>query len=171
MTKSHRAAPGLIEQIRAPRIHYAFVCFDKHGKVKWEADFYNLVTTQGKNYLLQTGAATAIAKYCGLIDGATAPTLAAADTLAAHAGWTEITGYSNAARPTLAWAAASGGSIATSAAVAFNINATGTIAGAFTADNATIGGTTGNLYSEGTFSANKTVASGDTLNVSLTFSV
>lgn len=162
----------MVHHVSAPRIHYAFRCFDKNGQLKWEEDFWNLVTTQGKNYILGTGAASAIAKYMGLIDGGTAPTLAAADTLAAHAGWTENQGYSNAARPTIGWAAASGGSMATSAALVFNINATGTIAGAFSADNSTKGGTTGNLYSEGTFTGgNKSVASGDTLNVNLTLSV
>lgn len=160
------------EHVSAPRIRYEFKCFDKNGNLKWKDGFTNLVTTQGKNYILATGAATAIAKYMGLVDGGTTPTLAAADTLASHVGWTENTGYSQAARPTIGWGSASAGSVATSAAVAFSVTASGTIAGAFSADNSTKGGTTGNLYSEGTFSGgNKSVANGDTLNVSLTLSV
>lgn len=161
-----------VEHADAPRITYHFECRDKDGNLKWADSFTNLVTTQGKNYILGTGAASAIAKYLGLVDGGSAPTFAAADVLSSHAGWTENTGYSNAARITISWAAASAGSMATSAAATFNINATGTIAGAFSADNSTKGGTTGNLYSEGSFTGgNKSVASGDTLNVSLTFSV
>lgn len=160
------------EHARAPRIRYEFECYDKDGNLKWKDGFTNLVTTQGKDYILATGAASAIAKFLGLVDGAAAPTFAAADTLASHAGWTENTAYSNAARPTIGWAAPSAGSMSTSAAVAFNINATATIAGAFSADNSTKGGTAGNLYSEGAFSGgNKSVASGDTVNVSLTLSV
>jgi hypothetical protein len=159
------------ESARAPRIRYALECRDRDGVLKWRDGFENLVTTQGQDYLLATGAASAIAKYMGLINGSSAPTLSAADTLASHAGWTEITGYSQTTRPAISWGAASGGSMASSAAVQFSITASATIAGAFTADNDTIGGTTGNLYSEGTFSGgNKAVASGDTLNVSVTLS-
>jgi hypothetical protein len=159
-------------EVPVPHLIYAFRCFDEKGELVWTRQFRNLVTTQGLNYILATGAVTAIAKYVGLVDGATAPTFAAGDTLASHAGWTENTGYSQTARPTISWGSPSGGSVASSAAATFSITASGTIAGAFTADNSAIGGTTGNLYSEGAFSAgNAPVAAGYTLDVSLTMSV
>lgn len=170
-----RSGQGVIERISAPRFFYKFECYDKHGRLKWRDSFWNLVTTGGKNDLLDkyfAGSAYTAAWYLGLVDGGTAPTFAAADTMASHAGWSENVSYSNSARPTIAFSAASGGSKSTSAALAFNINATATIAGAFSTTVSTKSGTTGILYSEGSFTGgNKAVANGDTLNVSLTLSV
>lgn len=139
-------------------------------EVAWRDSFVNLVVTAGKNDILShefTASAYTAAWYMGLVDGASAPTFAAADTMGSHSGWTENQSYSNSARPTLAFAAASGGSIALSSAAVFDINATATIAGGFFTTVSTKGGTTGTLYSVGTFTGgNKAVASGDTLNVS-----
>jgi hypothetical protein len=80
--------------------------------------------------------------------------------------------YSNATRPTPSWNAASGTARSTTA-TAFNINGTGgTIAGAFLTSNSTKSGTTGILYSAGNFTGgDKTVASGDTLNVTYTANI
>lgn len=140
---------------------------------KWVDEAFNLVTTVGKNDLLDkflAGSAYTAAWYLGLVDGGSAPTYAAGDTSASHAGWTENTGYSNANRPTPSWGAAAAGSKA-STATAFNINATGTIAGAFLISVSTKGGTTGILYSCGSFSGgNRSVVNGDTLNVTYTAS-
>jgi hypothetical protein len=108
----------------------------------------------------------------GLVDGASAPTYAAADTMAAHAGWTENQGYSNATRPTPAFSSAVAGTKATSTGMVFNINATGTIAGAFMNTNNVKGGTTGTLYSVGNFTGgNKSVANGETLTVTYSASL
>lgn len=141
-------------------------------EVAWGESFVNLVVTAGKNDILShefTGSAYTAAWYLGLVDGASTPTFAAADTLASHAGWTENTSYSQSARPTLAFAAASGGSIALSSAAQFSINAAATIAGGFFATNSTKGGTTGTLYSAGAFTGgNKTAGNGDTINCSAT---
>jgi hypothetical protein len=142
---------------------------------KWADGYRNLVVTVGRNHLLDTyfsGSAYTASWFLGLVNGASAPTYNAADTMASNAGWDEIAPYSNANRPTLAFAAASAGSKATSAAAVFNINATATIAGGFTVTNNTVLGTTGILYSAGNFTGgNRAVQSGDTLNVSLTLSV
>lgn len=92
--------------------------------------------------------------------------------MASHAGWTESAAYSNATRPSLAFSAASAGSKATSAAAAFNINATDTIKGAATTTVNTKSGTTGILYSAGLFTGgDRAVANGDTLSVSGTWSL
>ena len=107
----------------------------------------------------------------GLVDGASTPTYAAGDTLASHAGWTESTDYSGSNRATVAWNAASAGSKA-STATSFSINATATIAGALLTVTQVRATTTGVLYSAGSFSGgNRSVASGDTLNVTYTASV
>jgi len=140
---------------------------------KWVDEVENLVTTVGKNDLLDkylAGSAYTAAWYLGLVDGASSPTYNAADTAASHAGWTESTAYSNANRPTPSFNAAASGSKATTA-TAFNINATATIAGVFLISNNTKGGTTGILYSCGNFTGgNRAVANGDTLNVTYTAS-
>lgn len=137
---------------------------------KWTDTVCNLVFTAAKNDLLDkylAGSAYTAAWYLLLVDGASAPTFNAADTSASHAGWTESTAYSNATRPAPSWNAAASSSKA-STATAFNINATATIAGAGLISNSTKGGTTGILYSAGSFSANRPVVSGDTLNVTYT---
>lgn len=153
---------------------YTATCLDARGNVKWTDTFSNLVTTVGKNDLLDkymTGSAYTATWYLGLVDGATNPTYALADTAASHAGWTESVAYSNATRPAPAWGAAATGSKATTA-TAFNINATATIAGTFLIANNAKSGTTGVLYSAGSFTGgNRSVASGDTLNVTYTASV
>lgn len=164
---------GMAEDAKATGV-YTVECRGADGKLKWSEDFRNLVDTAGKNNLLDTffaGSAYTAAFYLGLVDGATTPTYAATDTMASHSGWTENVSYSAATRPAVSWNAASAGSKA-STAVSFSINATATIAGAFLTTNNTKSGTTGILYSAGSFSAgNRPVLSGDTLNVTYTASV
>lgn len=138
---------------------------------KWEDTIKNLVTTVGKNFVLDTtmsGSGYTATWYIGLVNGPTAPTYSAADTMASHAGWTENTNYSQASRPTAAWSAASAGVKALSAALTFSINvASQNIIGCFLTTVATKGGTTGTLYSVGSFTeGNKAVGVGDTLAVS-----
>lgn len=157
----------------AARGRYMVECRGADGELKWRDQIENLVTTAGKNNLLDTylaGSSYTAAWYLGLVDGGSAPTYNAADTSSSHAGWTENTGYSNGTRPAPSWSSASAGSKATTA-TAFNVNATGTIAGCFLISNSTKGGTTGTLYSCGSFSGgNKSVTNGDTLNVTYTAS-
>lgn len=135
----------------------------------------NLVPTVGKNEILDkslAGSAYTAAWYLGLI-GATGYTTGAAagDTMASHGGWAEDQTYSNGARITTAWAAASGGSKALSAAAQFNINGSVTEKGCFLSTNSTKGGTTGILGSAGLFTGgDKALGNGDTLSVSYTMS-
>lgn len=150
---------------------YSVECVGADGQVKWTDTIENLVTTEGKNSLLDNflaGSAYTAAWYLGLVDGASTPTFNVANTAASHAGWTESVAYSNATRPAPSFGAAAAGSKA-SAAVAFNINATATIAGCFLISNSTKAGSTGTLYSCGAFSGgSRAVANGDTLNVTYT---
>ena len=150
---------------------YSVVCFDSEGNVKWSEQIKNLVVTVGKNYMLDetfAGVNYSAAWYLGLVDGASSPTYNAADTMATHAGWTEFTTYSEATRPSPVWNAAAAGSKATTA-TSFSINGSGTVAGAFMTTDNTKSGTAGTLFSAGNFSGgSRTVASGDTLNVSYT---
>lgn len=163
---------GLIEVMTAPWFTYDITCRDAQGNVKWREVYTNLVTTAGKNDLLTQyfkGSAYTAAWFLGLIDNAGFSAIAAGDTASSHAGWTESTAYSNANRVTLSFGTASAGSLAASAAV-FNINATATINGAFSITNNTKGGTTGVLYSAGSFASARSVINLDTLSVTLTVS-
>jgi hypothetical protein len=228
---------------------------DEHGRVLRRVSFDNLVTTAGKNYLLQAGLTNGVAAitswYLGMIaenrhvsDGAITsgaatltsataaftagdvgrqvtiygagasgaalvttisaytngttvtvamnagmttsgaiisigPLLTAADTMAGHAGWTEVPAASVTAANRLAWTpgAVSGGAIAAGSATTYTMAAglpgVVYIHGFFVASNNTIGGTTGTLYSEAEFSqgalavqANYTIS--DTYTTSLT---
>ena len=81
---------------------YQLECFDKDGNLKWSEDFTNLVTNVGLDDILDKylkGSAYTAAFYVGLTDGT--PTVAAGDTMASHAGWVEVTAYSEANRPAL----------------------------------------------------------------------
>jgi len=149
-------------------------CFDKYGELKWTDTIKNLVVDEGLDDALDKyfkGSAYTAAHYVGLTDGT--PTVAAADTMASHAGWVEVVAYDEADRQTLTLGAVSGQSVDNSASKAvFTIssNAT-TIGGAFIATDDTRGGSTGTLYGGGAFTAgDKVLDDDDVLNVTVTAS-
>jgi len=159
---------------------YVAQCFDIHGNLKWEEEFTNLVTTQGKNHLLDTylGGSTYTAKvFLGLISSTSYSAVAAGDTANSHTGWTEFSGYSQTTRRPPSFAAASSGSKATATAAVFSITSANTIKGTFLMANtgtglaAAKGGFSGSLYSAGLFTGgDKTVGNGDVVNVTYTAS-
>lgn len=170
---------GMSEEAHATGV-YTVQCFDKDGNLKWEDTVKNLVTTVGKNDALDkylAGSAYTAAWYLGLISSVGYTAVAAGDTMASHSGWTEAgianaPTYSQGARPTAAWSAASAGSKALSAALTYSITSTGTVKGCFLTSVATKDGTTGILYSAGLFSGgDKVLAAADTLSVSYTASL
>lgn len=137
----------------------------------WEENnLHNLVVNVGLDYLLDvalSGATQITTWYIGLTDGT--PTLAAADTMASHAGWVEVTAYTEAVRQTWVDGGVSGQSVSNSASVAsFSINATTTVGGVFMASDNVKAGTTGTLYSEVAFSADRSLQNGDTLEITYT---
>lgn len=159
---------------------FTIQCFDKDGHLKWETQSPNLVVNVGlqdMNAKYFTGSSYTAAWYIGLYGAAASNDPAAGDTMASHAGWTEITPYSNANRPTATFGTptTANPSVATNSAspAVFNINATATVGGAFLTSNNTKGGSTGILFSAADFAApgDRVVASGDTLNVTYTFSL
>ena len=151
-------------------------CYDANGQLKWKDDFHNLVVNQGladMNNKYFTGTTYTATWYIGLINNSPSPTLAAGDTAASHAGWTEFTGYSQSNRPTLSFGSSTSADpsvISTSSAAAFSITSTATIYGAFVVSTNTKSGTSGVLFSEGAFAATRSVVNGDTLNVSYSLS-
>lgn len=154
-------------------------CYDKDGILKWTAESQNLVVNVGLQYMAGTAltSTTQITTwYIGLYGAGASNTPAAGDTMALHAGWTEVTPYAGN-RPTATFAAATNAnpSVVTNTAspASFSINATQTVGGAFLVSNNTAGGSTGTLFSAADFQSpgDRNVVSGDTLNVSYTFSL
>lgn len=172
-------APQSGEQAKATgKFHVQ--CFDKEGKLKWEVESKNLVVNVGLQYMAGvalTSTAQITTWYIGLYGAGASNTPAAGDTASSHAGWTEVTAYSNGTRPSATFVAATNAnpSVVTNSAspAAFNINGTATVGGAFLISNSTKGGTTGTLFSASDFTSpgDRSVVSGDTLNVSYTMSL
>lgn len=150
-------------------------CFDKDNILKWEIDQPNLVVNEGLAFMndtVFTGSGYTKSWYLGLISG-TSPTIAATDTLASHA-WTEVpvsTGYTgNRKSLTFSAATSANPSVTSNASAAqFAMLGTYTVSGAFLCTVAS--GTSGTLFSASTFEApgDRSVVSGDTLNVTYTF--
>ena len=158
---------------------YKLQCVDADGRVKWEEEMHNLVVNQGLQSMVSVyldGATQITSWYIGLITGpGSSTTIAAADTLASHAGWTEFTNYSgNRKAATFGTATTADPSVIdnTASPASFSITgAGGTVAGAFLASVDT--GTSGTLFSASDFQSpgDRIVVSGDTLNVTYTFSL
>ena len=163
------------ELIMKPRFstQYNIECYSKKtGKLKWVESFHNLVVNEGLDDILDKyfkGSSYNAAFYVGLTDGT--PTVAAADTMASHAGWSEVTAYDEAARQTLTLGTVSSQSVDNSASKAvFTISTNSTtVGGAFLSTNSTKGGTSGTLYGAGAFTGgDKSLDDDDVLNVTVT---
>ena len=158
---------------------YTAECFDAQGNLKWSDSIENLTTNVGRkslldSYFANTGGGAIVMGLMGT------GTPAYTDTQASHSTWLEV-GNANAPTysgtrktPTFSSATSANPSVlTTSAAVTFSMTSSGTVAGAFinVGGSAAIDNTTGILFSAGDFTAgSKTVASGDTINVSYTLS-
>jgi hypothetical protein len=167
----HRAKAGGV---------FKLTCTDKDGRLKWEAESPNLVVNTGLQYMNAqtfTGSGYTAAWYLGLYGAAASNNPAASDTMASHAGWTEVTEYTSATRPACVFGTPTTAdpSVATNSASAatFTMNATTTVGGAFLTTNSTKGGTSGTLFSAADFESpgDRSVASGDVLTLTYTFSL
>jgi hypothetical protein len=157
---------------------YTATCVGPDGQVKWTDTFHNLVVNEGlvnMNSQYFEGSGYTASFFLGLVSGATSPTYAAGDTLASHAGWTELvpnTAYTGT-RPAVTFGTATSANpsvlAATAVSYAMLVNST-VVAGAFLCTVSS--GTSGVLFSAGSFSGgNKSVDAGDTLNVTYSFSL
>lgn len=174
---------GMGESAQAEGV-YTFKCFEyENGPLLWEDTIENVVCTLGKNLMLQTAltgsAYTVTGPYMGLISSVSYTAVAAADTMASHAGWTEA-GSTNAptfaARVAPAFGTASAGALATSSATSFTMTGAGTLVGAFitygTGAVTTLMSTAGTLLSAGAFTGgNQPVNSGNVVQVTYSISL
>ena len=155
---------------------YEIECFAPDGALRWREACRNLVVNAGLDDVLDKyfkGSGYTAAFYVGLTGGA--PTFAAADTMAAHAGWSEFLGYQGAGSPTdrpgLVLGSVAAQSLDNGASKAvFEISQdAATVGGAFVTTSPDAGGTQGLLYGGAAFTGgNKSADAGDTLNVTVT---
>lgn len=169
------AAPGDTAGIKG---HFYMECHDSEGNLLWENDFDNLITTLGKNFLLDTtlggSSYTVVGPFMGLISSASFSAVAAADTMASHSGWLECNATNapnyTGNRQTPAFGAASAGVKAMSAGLAYVMSNSGTIQGAFMVTGSgavnTNTSTAGTLFNAGTLATAQPVISGNTVTVS-----
>ncbi|MGB0511475.1 MAG: hypothetical protein ACPGGB_11190 [Flavobacteriales bacterium] len=166
----HEAGAG--HQSAAFLHHYHVECFRPDGSLRWKDDCYNIVVNTGLDEVLDKvykGSSYTAAHHVLLTDGT--PTIAAGDTMASHAGWVEVTAYSESVRQALTLGTVASQSVdnsASKAAFSIDTNST-TVGGAGITTNNTKGGTTGILMGAAAFSGgDKSTDDGDTLNVTVT---
>jgi hypothetical protein len=157
---------------------YKIQCVGADGQVKWEEEMHNLVVNAGLQSMVSVylDAGTQVTTwYLGLITGpGSGTTIAAGDTLASHAGWTEFTSYTgNRKAAVFGTATTADPSVISNSAsqASFTMNGSGTVAGAFLCSVDT--GTSGVLFSASDFQSpgDRAVVSSDVLNVTYTFSL
>ena len=170
---------GVGEGLRGGGV-FTVTCFDKDGNLKWEAKSPNLVVNVGlqdMNDKYFKGSGYTAAWYIGLYGSGATNDPAAGDTMSSHAGWTEVTAYSQSTRPAATFGTATTADpsvIDNSGSVAvFSMNGTTTVGGAFLTSDNTKSGTSGTLFSAADFEApgDRSVVNGDTINVTYTFSL
>lgn len=158
---------------RAPRSIWTLECLYPDGSPKWKEEYDNIVFDVGITDLIEKyfkGAGYTAAWYVGLVNNG--GVFAAANTMAAHAGWAENIQYSQSNRPQLILGTMGNKTVNNTASKAqFTMNANATIMGTFLSTSNTKGGTTGILYSAAAFlSGNKAVINGEILNASVVLS-
>lgn len=140
----------------------------RDGHILAERVGQNMVTTQGKNHVLDVvfNAATAIPDdewIMKLINNSPTPTLAVSDTVSSHSGWDEFTGYTGGAG--IAWEPddAASSEIVNPTSLDFAITSGATIYGFYVqSEDDSV------LFSTVAFDTPITVISGDTLKITYT---
>ena len=143
---------------------------NKDGKLVGLYRIPNGIVDVGMEFLLDcmfNSGTQSATWYIGLIDNSGYVGVADADTLAAHAGWTEFTLYAGG-RKTWGVGAAAARAVTNGATVDFTINGAGAVRGIFATDQAA--GTATVLWATALFSSAITVAIADVLKVTYTVS-
>ena len=148
---------------------YRVECHDRLGNLKWVEEFDNLVVGEGLAKYLDATLKTGLASPAWYVGLKGTGTVVNGDTLASHAGWSEINPYSGN-RPAWTPGSITGTTTRTvdnsASKAVFSITAALTVYGAFMASVNT--GTSGTLLGAGDFSASRAVEIGDTLSVTVT---
>lgn len=158
--------------------NFEVVCTGPDGQVRWIEFVKNQVVNEGKNYILDNSLAgsafTTTGPKMSLVTNTGFSAYTSTDTYGTHTGWADSTAYT--ARQAVTWAAASGGTKAANS-VSFSITASDTVRGCamyFTVNTtpANTAAASSILLSAGDFTGgNKSVGSGDTIQVSYTFGI
>ena len=146
--------------------------YTKDGELKHKEEFKNGWTNVGLTWLMERSFKSAkpsdLTFYIGLVD--TGGSLADADTMASHAGWTENINYSEAARPT--WGqgdpAEAGGIVTATNATkrSFTIDTNSqSIYGAFLSSGSTKSGSAGTLLCTGALTAEVELNDDDVIKI------
>jgi hypothetical protein len=178
-TASVTRSPGAGDSLRGGGV-FAVQCFDKDGGLKWEARTPNLVVNVGLKEMNQqffTGANYTAGWFLGLYGAAVDNNPAAGDTMASHAGWVEVTAYTEATRPACSFGTATTANPSVignvGSAAVFTINGNAVVGGAFLTTGSAKGGSAGVLFSAADFQApgDRSVVSGDVINLTYQFSL
>jgi len=168
---------GFVEGMSAGGV-FTITCYSSDGQEKWVDIAQNLVVNTGlqdMNNKYFSGSGYTAAWYIGLVNNTSASTtFSGGDTLASHAGWAENSSYSGNRKAATFGAAtlADPSNINNASSTAsFTMTANATISGAFLTNVAT--GTSGLLFSVSDFQTpgDRTVVSGDVLNVTYSFNL
>jgi hypothetical protein len=142
----------------------------RNGQLVGRFPIENAITNVGKDYLLNSGfnSGTQVAStswFIALIDTTSFTALNVTDTMSSHGGWLEFTGYSETTRVAWGQSNSSGQTVTNGTPVTFDITANGTLKGIFITSIGTKSGTTGTLWSTGTFNADVPVSIGDQFKI------
>ncbi len=145
----------------------------RDGKVIGRYAFPNGIVDVGMNSLLDVyfhAASQITTWYISLVNNSGFSAFANADTMASHAGWTELTAYDEANRVEWAEGAAASRAITNATTADFTINATATVKGIFVTSENTKGGATGTLWATAAFTTPVSVVDNDILKITYTVS-
>jgi len=139
--------------------------------------FKNGITTEGANRILDIAfrnQALIPTWYAGLIANSGSPSLAAGDTHASHAGWSELHAeYSQATRPVWTPSAAASRIITNGTAITFDFTTTAAVYGVFLTNGNTKGSTSSSfiIWAHGAFTVPGSYVNGDQLKVTYSTSL
>jgi len=142
-----------------------------NGSLKWQTEISNVVCDAGINLAFDTifgGGAQTDPWYMMVVDNDSFSAVAVGDLMNNHGGWIEWVAYDEGTRP--AWVDAAAGSKIklTTTPSDFTSNATDTLNGLALTTASDKSGTTGTLFSAGSFASTQAVASADILRASYT---
>lgn len=156
------------------KLHSELQLFFDVPQLMFSHQNHNLVVTVGLTDIVDKyfkGSTYTAAHYVGLTDGT--PNVVAGNTMGSHAGWTEITNYTEANRQTFTPGTVSAGAVDNSGSKATFTADTGgfTAGGAFLADDNTRGGSSGTLVCAVAFTGgDETLSAAETVTVQYDFS-